>query len=62
MLERGSAFAKTSPILALIAGKLTSHEIYFALAPEGATAPALFAEAAHQAAILAEAPSFVAGR
>jgi len=53
MTERGSAYAKTSPIPGLVAQKLTSQEIYLALAPEGATAPGPLVEAqADQAAML----------
>jgi hypothetical protein len=39
MFERGSAFAKASPVAPLIGQSLTSQEIYLALAGPGAVAP-----------------------
>jgi hypothetical protein len=51
--ENGSAFAKSSPVAALVAQELTSQEIYLAFAPDGATAPAaLVAAQADEAAAL----------
>jgi hypothetical protein len=51
--ENGSAFAKSSPIAALVAQGLTTQEIYLALAPDGAAAPpALVAAQADEAVVL----------
>jgi hypothetical protein len=53
LFERGSAYAKTSPVAPLVAQRLTAQEIYMALAPDGATAPPeLVAAQADQAAML----------
>jgi hypothetical protein len=51
MSETGSAFAKHNIVAPLLAQKLTTQEIYLALAPQGATAPArLVAAHAEEAA------------
>jgi hypothetical protein len=43
LFERGSLAGPASPVPALIAHRLTSQEIYLALAPRGAVAPAALA-------------------